>query len=144
MRCSEHTWESDVCTYEWIYIIQKAFDAVSYDIPVDNYMLKASNRNTKTRCEICSKLTIKTPERHQNDAIGIVLVSLLLTLNIFHISSSVSIVNFEQVNVHCDPYPKTDLLWCKRHSQWVVLFINRTQLVHPVSVTRWELLDWLG
>ena len=36
----------------------------------------------------CSKLTIKTPERrhwrHQNDAIGVVLVSLLLTLDIFH------------------------------------------------------------
>ena len=31
-------------------------------------------------------------------AIGVVLVSLLLTLNIFHTCSSVSIVNFEQVN----------------------------------------------
>ena len=28
-----------------------------------NYMLKVNNRNTKTSCEICSKLTIKTPER---------------------------------------------------------------------------------
>ena len=27
------------------------------------YLLKVNNRNTKTRCEICSKLTIKTPER---------------------------------------------------------------------------------
>ena len=26
-------------------------------------MLKVSNRNTRTRCEICSKITIKTPER---------------------------------------------------------------------------------
>ena len=31
--------------------------------PVGNYMLKVSNRNTRTRCEICSKVTIKTPER---------------------------------------------------------------------------------
>ena len=37
---------------------------------------KADNRNTRKRWEIYSKLTIKTPERH--------LVSLLLTLNIFH------------------------------------------------------------
>ena len=29
-------------------------------IPVGNYMFKVSNRNTKTRCEICPKLTIKT------------------------------------------------------------------------------------
>ena len=28
-----------------------------------NYMFKVNNRNNRTRCEICSKLTIKTPER---------------------------------------------------------------------------------
>ena len=27
-----------------------------------NYMFKVNNRNTRTRCKICSKLTIKTPE----------------------------------------------------------------------------------
>ena len=40
-----------------------------------NYMVKVNNRNTRARCEIYSKLTMKTPER-----------------------SSVSILNFEQVN----------------------------------------------
>ena len=30
-----------------------------------NYIFKGNNRNTRTRCEICSKLTIKTPERRQ-------------------------------------------------------------------------------
>ena len=30
---------------------------------VSNYMFKVNDRNTRTRCEICSKLTIKTPER---------------------------------------------------------------------------------
>ena len=39
--------------------------------PASNYMFKVNNRNTRTRCEICSKLTIKTPE----DAIGVVFVS---------------------------------------------------------------------
>ena len=34
-------------------------------VPVGNYMFKVNNRNTRTRCEICSKLTIKTPERRQ-------------------------------------------------------------------------------
>ena len=29
--------------------------------PVGIYMFKVNNRNTRTRCEICSKLTIKTP-----------------------------------------------------------------------------------
>ena len=58
---------------------------------VGNYMLKVNNRSTRTRCEICSELTIETPERHQWRHSGIfivnfehishlVLVFLLLTL----------------------------------------------------------------
>ena len=35
------------------------------DIPAGNYMFKVNNRNTRTRCEIWSKLTIKIPERRQ-------------------------------------------------------------------------------
>ena len=31
--------------------------------PVNIYVLKVSNRNTRKRREICSKLTIKTPEQ---------------------------------------------------------------------------------
>ena len=42
-------------------------------------LLKVDNRNTRTRCRIRSKLTIMTL-----DAIGVVMVSLLLILNIFH------------------------------------------------------------
>ena len=33
--------------------------------PVAIYLLKVNNRNTRTRCEIYSKLTIQTPERRQ-------------------------------------------------------------------------------
>ena len=43
------------------------------------YLFKGSNRNTRKRCQICSKLTIKTPERR-------------------HLSAS--IVAFEQVNFY--------------------------------------------
>ena len=43
------------------------------ELPAGNYMFKVNNRNTRTRCEICSKLIIKIPER------------LLLTLNVFYI-----------------------------------------------------------
>ena len=44
---------------------------------VGNYMVKVNNRNTRIRFEICSKLCSKYLP-------GVVLVSLLLTLNIFH------------------------------------------------------------
>ena len=63
-----------------------------YNYPVGIYLLKVNKRNTRTRCEICSKLTIKIPERRQWRRFGIfivnfehisqiVLVFLLLTLN---------------------------------------------------------------
>ena len=57
------------------------------------YLLKVNSRNTRTWCEICSKLTIKTPERRQWRRSGVfiiinfehiphlVVVFLLLTLN---------------------------------------------------------------
>ena len=31
--------------------------------PANIYLLKFNNKNTRRRCEKCSKLTIKTPER---------------------------------------------------------------------------------
>ena len=34
-----------------------------FNYPAGNYVFKLNNRNTRARCEICSKLTIKTPER---------------------------------------------------------------------------------
>ena len=46
------------------------------DIPASIYLLKVNNRNFRIWFEISSKLTIKA-------AIDVVLVSLLLTLNIF-------------------------------------------------------------
>ena len=36
---------------------------IEQNVPVGIYMFKLNNRNTRTKDEICSKLTIKTPER---------------------------------------------------------------------------------
>ena len=38
---------------------------VKVTYPAGNYMFKVNNKNTSARCEVCSKLTIKTPERRQ-------------------------------------------------------------------------------
>ena len=37
----------------------------NFTSPAVIYLLKVNNRSTWTRCEICSKLTIKTPGRQQ-------------------------------------------------------------------------------
>ena len=44
-------------------------------MPASKYLLLVDNKNTRKRCEICLKLTIKTPERHH------FLMFLLLSLN---------------------------------------------------------------
>ena len=38
-------------------------------------MFKVSNRNTRIRCEICSKLTIKTPKRRYRGRSGVFIVN---------------------------------------------------------------------
>ena len=40
----------------------KGVNQTAVFIPAGNCMFKANNMNTRTRCEFCSKLTIKTPD----------------------------------------------------------------------------------
>ena len=64
--------------------------------PANISMFKVSNRNATKRYEICSKLTIKNLEQRQWRCFSICIV------NFEHIitsSSSVSSIDFEQVNV---------------------------------------------
>ena len=49
--------------YQWIYY------------PSGIYLIKGSNRNTRTNCEICSKLTIKTPEWRRSRCSGVFIVN---------------------------------------------------------------------
>ena len=44
-------------------------------VPGGIYQLKVNNRNTRARCEICSKLTIKTLERRHWRRSGIFIVN---------------------------------------------------------------------
>ena len=77
------------------YAVKAIFSCILdsfFPTPADIYLLKVNNRNTRARCEICSKLTINTPERRLwrcSDVFSVnfehisylVLVSLPLTLN---------------------------------------------------------------
>ena len=65
---------------------------IAFLISAGIYLLIVNKRNTRTRCEICSKLTIKIPERRHLCRFGIFIVNfehishfvlefLLLTLN---------------------------------------------------------------
>ena len=43
--------------------------------PIDIYLFKVNYRNTRTRYEICSKLTIRTKERRQRHRAGVFIVN---------------------------------------------------------------------
>ena len=66
-------------------------------LPISIYLLKVNNRNTRTRCEICSKITRKTPKRRHWRRSGVFIVNsehisplvpvfLLLTLNMYSLA----------------------------------------------------------
>ena len=82
--------------------MRTTYSTTNNNNPAGNYVFKVDNRNTRTRCEICSKLTIKTPEQRQWHRSGIFIV------NFEHISHLflVFIFNFEQVNVYVYYYDK--------------------------------------
>ena len=90
----EPFWNSGHFKLALINLTWPVFNRVKREIcfPDGIYLLKVNNRNTRTRCEICLKLTIKIPQRHHWRRSGIfivnfeyishlVLVFLLLTLN---------------------------------------------------------------
>ena len=66
--------------------------------PAGNYLFKVNYRNPRTMCKICSKLTIKKPERRQTPGWGRSGVFIFSFEHNFISWSSISIVNFEEVN----------------------------------------------
>ena len=62
-------------------------------LPANKYMLKVNNRSTRERHEICSNLTIKTPEPLHWRRSGVFIANFEYILTF----SSVSIVQFEKI-----------------------------------------------
>ena len=67
-----HVWQKKTCFWHLLHRFltqqnsynHKATNTIKND-PANIYLFKVNNRNTWKRCEICSKLTIKTPEQRQ-------------------------------------------------------------------------------
>ena len=74
--------------------MMKLFNQLKTIMSASIYLFNVNNINTRKRCEICSKLTVKTPERRRCS--GVFTVNFEHILQLF---SSASIVEFEQVNV---------------------------------------------
>ena len=58
-------WYDSIIIYQWLH----------YYFPTNNYLFKVINKNTRTWCKICPKLTIKTSERRQWRRSGVFIVN---------------------------------------------------------------------
>ena len=81
--------------FEFMGIRKRNIDIPFKYYPANIYLLKVNNRNARKRYEMCSKLTIKTPARRQSRRSGVFIVNLEHNSHL----SSVSIVEFEQINI---------------------------------------------
>ena len=68
VKAVQHDWESlkmrtDALNLRLVLYCPQMLYFSSCSYPVNIYLLKGNNWNTRTRCEICSKLAINTPER---------------------------------------------------------------------------------
>ena len=87
-KCYLGTWKREIKCMSFKCRCRNSFQA-------NIYLFKVKNRNIRKRCEICSKLKIKTPERRHWSRSGV----FTNFEHISHLLSSVSIDDFEQVNV---------------------------------------------
>ena len=108
------------------FVVTQNFD---HAIPANIYLYKFNNRNTRKRCERCSKLTIKTPELRHWRRPGVFID--------FTPFSSVSIVHFEHINlswdtdVHYTFYTKETLAYPKywKHSKFAPGFARSNVII---------------
>ena len=82
---------SAVSNFFWIkYLFHRYFGLI---IPAGNYMFRVDNRNTRTTCELCSKLTINTPEGYQRRLSGVFIINFE---NISHLVSVFLLLNLSR------------------------------------------------
>ena len=83
-------------TLRTIWHINILFKKLMAAHPAGIYLLKVNNRNTRTRCEVCSKITIKTLERrHKMEHL---VITIITKSSILWRRSAIFIVNFEHIS----------------------------------------------
>ena len=112
------------------------FEQVKTRCLANNYMFKVNNRNTSTRSEICSKLTIRTPERRQwrvSDAFivnfayisHLVLVFLLLNLSRYMPAGWILLKITRKLISESQLYTRTWLMWCETYKSSCMMTGNK-------------------
>ena len=74
------TWKIEVLVS---HVNLSIFELENAPVTANNYLLKAISRSIRKRCEIYSKLTIKTPERRHWRRSGVFIVNFEYISNLF-------------------------------------------------------------
>ena len=75
VKLSEGFWAGSFNSFKPNYSISTPPENVRRTFPAGNFMFEVNNRNTRTRCEICWKLTIKIPERRHWSCFSVFIVN---------------------------------------------------------------------
>ena len=132
-------WLCELNTFE---IFRKCFIA-NYNhranaMPANFYLFKIKNKKIRKSCKICSKFTIKPPERHYWLRSGVFLVNFKQISQLFLVFLSVTEVslwqNGECLTVTltwpgriCKVYKMVHTLWksCSKHNLILIFFLQK-------------------
>ena len=107
-------------------------------LPAGNYIFKVDNRNTRTRCKICSKLTLKTPERRQWRRSGVFIVNFEHISHVVHkIDNNLQvkkIVQYPMAVISNDTFSNFGKL--------LLMYVNKIFVYHQFFLTYSEYGKW--
>ena len=101
-------------------------NAVYFCDPADIQLLKVNNRNTRTRCEIFSKLTVKAPERRHWCRSGVFIVN-------FELISHLVLVFLLLTLPSGVDFPNSSLGMTLPKNLSLILYLKAKHKVHKVS-----------
>ena len=93
------------------------------------YLFQVNNRNTRTRCKICSKLTIKPPEWHNWFYSGVFIFN---SEQILYFFFTVIVITFQLVNLH----------WVEASHTFHIVTIYKKTLYNSICTIRDGILTW--
>ena len=111
--CTEYKNEQSLERLNYITKLGVSSHLSLFSDPAGIYLLKVNNRKTRARCEICSKLTIKTPERCRWYRSGVFIVSFehISHLGLVFLLLALNNCRLERRNIFCHPFCQSSFLF---------------------------------
>ena len=103
--------------------------------PANIYLFKVSNRNTRISCEVCSKLTIKTPERLHWGRSGVFIVNFEHISHLFQVFLLLILDKEMLAGKSLSLFPRLNLLCCQTSPSFFFdLIFLTTTIIQQVTL----------